>query len=77
MQFPITLICLVCIIALLFLVFMTVSSLAKAILSEVDKISVLLTVIANKQGCTADDIDVALGRKSAKKTKKSAEKSAE
>jgi hypothetical protein len=40
---------------------------AKSVLKELDRVSVLLTVLANKQGCTQEDIDAAIGKSSKKK----------
>ena len=47
---------------------------AKDTLSELDRLSVLLTVMANKQGCTQEDIDVALGKATAAKKAEKADK---
>jgi len=40
---------------------------AKNVLNEFDRVAVLLTVMANKQGCTQEDIDIAIGKSSKKK----------
>ena len=42
-------------------------TLAKNIINETDRIAVLLTVLANKQGCTQEDIDAAIGKSTSKK----------
>lgn len=42
----------------------------KSIYNETEKLSLLLTALANKQGCTQDDIDAALGKVAPKKEKK-------
>lgn len=42
-------------------------TLARNVINEMDRISVLLTVLANKQGCTQEDIDAAIGKSTSKK----------
>ncbi len=54
---------LMCLGIILFIIF------AKNILGEVDRLALLLTVLANKQGCTQEDIDTALGKSAAAKKK--------